>query len=72
MIASEFVRLRRPGRPGRYERGGRRGYGAVFVYRYFRFVHRFVHGHGVRGARQRRQVGRAFEQVSDSHLFQYL
>jgi len=72
MVAPELVRLDRSGRPGHDERRGRRGYGALLVHGDFRLVHRVVHGHAVRAARQRRQVRGAFEQVSDSHLLQNL
>lgn len=72
VVAPELVRLDRPGRPGRDEGRGGRGDRALLVHGDFRLVHRVVHGHVVRAARQRGQIGSAFEQVPDSHLFEYL
>lgn len=72
MVAPELVRFRGPGRPGHDERRGRRRDRALFVDGDLRLVHRVVDRHAVGRARQRRQVGRTAEQVSDAHLLEDL
>lgn len=72
MVAPELVRFRGPGRPGHDERRGRRRDRALFVHGDLRLVHRVVNRHAVGRARQRRQIGRTAEQVSDAHLLQDL